>query len=197
VYRYTITRHTCYIFIGDQPALKRNVNTNPLLRDPLGQSGAGIRSGWYRRPFDQSEPSHGGGGREATTQIASYLHPYPTPSRLPPRVNMAALMASTSAFAGVKVQARVSAKATRVNTVTTANAGGPKRVSARGRVKHAGTGKSLPGTAPQGGRGWNREVLQNGDYWGCSEGVSPEWGAACGFSAGGAFPPSSRALHPR
>jgi len=53
---------------------------------------------------------------------------------------MAALMASTSAFAGVKVQARVSTKATRVNTVTTANAGGPKRVSARGRVKHAGDG---------------------------------------------------------
>ena len=35
VYRYTITRHTCYIFIGDRPDLKRNVipNTcNPLLR---------------------------------------------------------------------------------------------------------------------------------------------------------------------
>ena len=39
-------------------------------------------------------------------------------------------MASSSAFAGVKVQARVAAKNTRAKTVIMANASGPKRVRA-------------------------------------------------------------------
>jgi hypothetical protein len=43
---------------------------------------------------------------------------------------MAAIMASSSAFAGVKVQARVTAKNTRAKTVIMANSSGPKRVRA-------------------------------------------------------------------
>lgn len=43
---------------------------------------------------------------------------------------MAALMASSSAFAGVKVQARVTVKSTRAKTIIMANSSGPKRVSA-------------------------------------------------------------------
>lgn len=59
---------------------------------------------------------------------------------------MAALMASSSAFAGAKVQARVTVKSTRAKTVIMANSSGPKRVSAtlffsRDRLKNAATGK--------------------------------------------------------
>ena len=41
---------------------------------------------------------------------------------------MAALMSTTSAFAGVKVQARVNVRSTRAQTVIMANGAGPKRV---------------------------------------------------------------------
>ena len=42
---------------------------------------------------------------------------------------MAALMSTTSAFAGVKVQPRVNVRSQRAQTVIMANASGPKRVS--------------------------------------------------------------------
>lgn len=42
---------------------------------------------------------------------------------------MAAIMSTSSAFAGVKVQARVAVKSQRAQTVIMANASGPKRVS--------------------------------------------------------------------
>ena len=45
---------------------------------------------------------------------------------------MAALMSTSSAFAGMKVQARVTVRSQRAQTVIMANAGaGPKRVSTR------------------------------------------------------------------
>ena len=48
---------------------------------------------------------------------------------------MAAIMSTSSAFAGVKVQARVAVKSQRAQTVIMANASGPKRVSIT-RNKH-------------------------------------------------------------
>jgi hypothetical protein len=47
---------------------------------------------------------------------------------------MAALMASSSAFAGAKVTARVHVKSVRAKTVIMANSSGPKAVSAH--VQH-------------------------------------------------------------
>ena len=44
---------------------------------------------------------------------------------------MAALMSTSSAFAGMKVQARVTVRSQRAQTVIMANGAGPKRVSTR------------------------------------------------------------------
>ena len=50
---------------------------------------------------------------------------------------MAALMSTTSAFAGVKVQPRVNVRSQRAQTVIMANASGPKRVSVHRRERRA------------------------------------------------------------
>ena len=50
---------------------------------------------------------------------------------------MAALMSTTSAFAGVKVQPRVNVRSQRAQTVIMANASGPKRVSVHRRKRRA------------------------------------------------------------
>ena len=64
------------------------------------------------------------------------LAPTVKPSFTPPHTNkMAAIMSTSSAFAGVKVQARVAVKSQRAQTVIMANASGPKRVSIT-RNKH-------------------------------------------------------------
>ena len=49
---------------------------------------------------------------------------------------MAALMASSSAFAGVKVQARVTAKNARCKSTIMASGAGPKRVSTQPSNKY-------------------------------------------------------------
>eukprot|EP00352_Strombidinopsis_acuminata_P002664 CAMPEP_0176378878 /NCGR_PEP_ID=MMETSP0126-20121128/29939_1 /TAXON_ID=141414 ORGANISM="Strombidinopsis acuminatum, Strain SPMC142" /NCGR_SAMPLE_ID=MMETSP0126 /ASSEMBLY_ACC=CAM_ASM_000229 /LENGTH=139 /DNA_ID=CAMNT_0017741377 /DNA_START=43 /DNA_END=462 /DNA_ORIENTATION=+ len=63
---------------------------------------------------------------------------------------MATLMASSSAFAGAKVQARVTVKSTRAKTVIMANASGPKRgTKARGGQAGVGyKGSTEGGSAP-------------------------------------------------
>ncbi|EEH58943.1 photosystem II PsbR protein, chloroplast precursor [Micromonas pusilla CCMP1545] len=64
---------------------------------------------------------------------------------------MAAIMASSSAFAGVKVQARVAAKNTRAKTVIMANSSGPKRgTKAKGGQAGVGyKGSTEGGSAPK------------------------------------------------
>lgn len=56
---------------------------------------------------------------------------------------MAAIMSTSSAFAGVKVQARVAVKSQRAQTVIMANSSGPKRVSIS-RNKHISRDDFLP-----------------------------------------------------
>ena len=68
---------------------------------------------------------------------------------------MAALMSTTSAFAGVKVQPRVNVRSQRAQTVIMANASGPKRVSVHRtramrdfpRGTHAGSARDARGSS--------------------------------------------------
>ena len=59
------------------------------------------------------------------------------PSFTPPHtIKMAALMSTSSAFAGMKVQARVTVRSQRAQTVIMANGSGPKRVSTRNQPRY-------------------------------------------------------------
>ena len=60
---------------------------------------------------------------------APLSHPENTLTHQNQNIKMAAIMSTSSAFAGVKVQARVNVRSTRAQTTIMANASGPKRVS--------------------------------------------------------------------
>ena len=64
--------------------------------------------------------------------VAIHIRTHVKPSFTPPHtIKMAALMSTSSAFAGMKVQARVTVRSQRAQTVIMANGAGPKRVSTR------------------------------------------------------------------